>query len=485
MAGGATVMTGPSTGKNPLRHGFIKREHLWPFILVTTLFFLWGFAYGLLDVLNKDFQNNLHITKLESTGLQVAYFGGGYFCFSPVSAQVMKKYGYKVTIIMGLTLYSLGAILFWPVAHQTLNDSFNAKAIFGGFVVCTLVIACGLATLEVAANSFITVLPDRAPEIASFRLNFSQSWNGVASFVGPLIASKFFFAKGVTGLKNVQFVYLAVFGLGVLIIVAFVLTKLPDISEEDLALEAEEAAASAVLAGTSTENVGFWRTKAPFGFITQFCYVGAQVTIGSFFLNLSYESAHLPDETGSQYLSYGLILFTVGRFFGTSLLSIIDAPFLLGIYALICMALALIIGSAGGMASVGACMAIMFFESIMYPLIFVLGTNNLGRHTRRAAGLLVMGVAGGAVLPPIQGAIADNHGTRVSYYVVVPLFAEIAVFAFLQWRKAGFKVRANKAQPMGVSKPEEEGTASPAYLEDSKPSSDKNEIDYVESVHRS
>lgn len=143
------------------------------------------FSYGLLDVLNKHFQDVLKITKLQSTGLQVMYFGGGYLCFSPVAAEVLKRKGYKVTIMMGLTFYSLGAVFFWPVAHFSSPD--NLKASFGGFLVCTLVIACGLATLETAANSYAVVIGD--PALASARLQFCQSWNGVASFVGPLIAS--------------------------------------------------------------------------------------------------------------------------------------------------------------------------------------------------------------------------------------------------------------------------------------------------------
>lgn len=204
MAGGAVVSGG--SGGNPLRTGFIKREYresaiplnlrlvlthsVWAFILVTSLFFLWGFAYGLLDVLNAHFRNVLKITKTQSTGLQAAYFGIGYFAFSPVAGEVLKRRGYKFTIIMGLCLYSLGAVFFWPVAKFAATS--NPQAIFGGFVVCTAVIACGLATLEVSANSYISVMPPH--NVANFRLQFSQSFNGVASFTGPLIASKYFFS---------------------------------------------------------------------------------------------------------------------------------------------------------------------------------------------------------------------------------------------------------------------------------------------------
>ncbi len=159
----------------PIEGGFLTGKKLiFPLSLVISLFFLWGFSYGLLDVLNKHFQTVLGVTKLESTGLQVMYFGGGYLCYAPIAAEVLKRKGYKVTILMGLALYSIGAVMFWPTAH--FSNPTNTKAAFGGFLVCTLVIACGLATLETAANSYAVVIGD--PSLASARLQFCQSWNG-------------------------------------------------------------------------------------------------------------------------------------------------------------------------------------------------------------------------------------------------------------------------------------------------------------------
>lgn len=238
--------------------------------MVTSLFFLWGFAYGLLDVLNKHFQNVLGITKIESTGLQAAYFGIGYFAFSPVAAEVLRRRGYKFTIIMGLGLYSLGAILFWPVAKFSVGTT-NPNAIFGGFVICTAVTACGLATLEVSANSYVSVMPPAG--VANFRLQFSQSFNGVASFTGPLIASKYFFTgENANNLTNVQWVYLAVSGLGVSVATAFFFTKLPEVSEEQLEQEAE---ALADTQGADPQTLKpFWKqTRALTGALSQLLYV--------------------------------------------------------------------------------------------------------------------------------------------------------------------------------------------------------------------
>lgn len=316
---------------------------------------------------------------------------------------------------MGLTFYSTGAILFWPVAKASITST-NKQGVFGGFVVCTAIIACGLSSLEVAANSYISVMPPL--EVASLRLQLSQSFNGVASFVGPLMASKYFFSDAdSTDLSSVQWVYLAVAAMGACVAIAFVCTKLPEVSEAALqaAIELDEMEVD------TTPKKPLWKeTRATTGFLAQFLYVGAQVTIGSFFLNYTNENAGISDTRGSQLLSYALLLFTVGRFVGVALLSIFTAPVLLFAYGVICSIIAILIGTLHGTAGVACIMLIMFFESIMYPTIFVLGTSGLGRNTRAASALIVMGVSGGAVFPPIQGAIADQFGTRVSFYLVVP-----------------------------------------------------------------
>jgi FHS family L-fucose permease-like MFS transporter len=361
----------------------------------------------------------------------VAYFGFGYFVFSPVAGEVLRRKGYKTTIIMGLGLYSIGAILFWPVAHVSSNTT-HKQAVFGGFVACTGVIACGLASLEVAANSYVSVMPD--VRVASFRLQFSQAFNGVASFCGPFIASKYFFeGEHANSLTNVQWVYLAVALMGVVIALAFAFTKLPEVSED--ALEEQIMARATDPSGVRKP---LWReTRAVTGAIAQFLYVGAQVGIGALMLNYTHENAGIPDARGSQLLSYGLILFTVGRFVGAALLSVIAAPVLLFIYAVICAVLTVLIGCLHGYGGVAMIMVTMFFESIMYPTIFVLATTGLGRNTRRAAAMVVMGVSGGAVLPPAQAAIADGHGTRTSYFLFVPCFAYIALWALWVWHKDG------------------------------------------------
>ncbi|KAH8093957.1 MFS general substrate transporter [Cristinia sonorae] len=398
------------------------------FALVTSLFFTWGFAYGLLDVLNAHFQNIFGITKLQSTLLQFAYFGA-YFFFSPVGSIFMDKYGYKKGIHLGLTLYSLGAIFFWPSAK------FGK---YGGFVGCTFVIGCGLSTLEVAANSYIAVLG--SPKYAAARLNFSQGFQGVASFAGPMIASKYFFqGKNATSLDTVQWVYLAVAGLGVVLNILFYFCDLPEISGDALAEEMHEV-------GIKSDQGPFWKQyRCIFGWVAQTTYVGAQVGVASFAVNfMSEQGIGINQSFASQLFSYCQMTFTLGRFVGVVILNFVDPALMLSVYSLACSAFCLGVAFASGKAGVGCLFALFFFESVCYPIIFTLATKNLGRHTKKGSGLIVMGVAGGAWYPPAQGAIA-NHNTRRSYVVPFTGFVAMGVYAvgtvIWQTMQGGFRLR--------------------------------------------
>ncbi|CCO33769.1 L-fucose permease [Rhizoctonia solani AG-1 IB] len=443
MPGGA-VLTPTDGRKLTLREKLPPKNVVYPFALVTSLFFLWGFAYGLLDVLNKHFQNILHISKLESTGLQVAYFGLGYFCFSPIAGEILRRKSYKFTILMGLALYSTGAIFFWPCAKFASED--NKKAVFAGFVVCTGVIACGLASLETAANSYITCLPGTEPSGAAFRLQLSQSFNGIAAFSGPFIASKYFFSgENVNNLTNVQWVYLAVALLGVSIALLFGFTRLPETSEAELEAAAQ-AAAELSGVNSKTDDSIFQQPRIWFGWIAQFVYVGAQVTIASFFINYGAEAVGFSDAKSSNFLSYSLIMFTCGRFLGVIVLTVWPGELLVGIWATLCMVFvtcATFVHGKGGMACL---MLTMFFEGPLFPCIFVMSTKNMGRHTRRASSLLISAISGGAVFPPIQGAIADKHGTRISFALCIPAFAYTAAYGYWLWVRHGahFNLRHEK-----------------------------------------
>lgn len=392
------------------------KSYVIPFVLVTSLFFLWGTAYGLLDVLNKHFQETLNVTKARSTLLQGAYFGA-YFLIALPAGLFMNRYGYKKGIIIGLLLYAAGAFLFYPAA-ENLNFNFFLLALF--------ILASGLTCLETAANPYISVLGK--PESGAFRLNLAQSFNGVGSFIGPIIGAALFFGDNEQGgnLDSVKLVYIII-GVVVLVIAGlFVRTPLPEIIEED----------SHAMAGTASKPL-FKHTNFTNAIIAQFFYVAAQVGIAALFINYCTESGNgIDNQRASYLLSISLILFTIGRFVGTALMRKIEANKLLTIYALASVVLSLVVVVSKSLFSVYALMAIFFFESIMFPTIFALGVKDVGVHTKKASSFIIMSIVGGALMPYVMGLMADKSSTSFSY--LVPLFCFLIV-AWYGWK--GYKVK--------------------------------------------
>ncbi|HJY21465.1 MAG TPA: sugar MFS transporter [Hanamia sp.] len=397
-----------------------NRNYLLPIILVTSLFFLWGLAYGLLDVLNKHFQETLNITKLRSTLLQAAYFGA-YFLIALPAGYFMQKVGYRKGIITGLLLYAAGALLFYPSAQN---------ASFPFFLLALFILASGLTFLETAANPYITVLGK--PETSEFRLNLAQSFNGVGSFLGPIIGGALFFGgQPVTGdaseLDSVKYVYLAIAVVVLLVAFLFFKTPMPEVKEEELVID-------------ETGHVGkklFEHTHFVWAIVTQFFYVAAQVGIAALFINYCTEKNIGIDNARAAFLLSGsLILFTAGRFAGTALMKVIAPHKLLALYALINIGLCFIVVMAPGMVSVYSLMAIFFFESIMFPTIFALGIKNLGIYTKKGASYIIMSIVGGALVPLVMGALAQSHSTPFSY--IVPLICFVFVFMFAVY---GYKIK--------------------------------------------
>ena len=331
-------------------------------VLVTSLFFMWGLSYGLLDVLNKNFQETLHVSKQWSTLLQTAYFGA-YFLTALPAGQFMQKFGYKPGIILGLIFYACGALLFYPSAEQ---NSFPL------FLSGLFVIATGLTFLETAANPYVTVLGK--PETAAFRLNLAQSFNGAGSVLGPVIGGALFFG-GHSGtaaeqLGPVKLVYGGIACTVVIVALLFARTKMPEI---------EEKTSNNVPAGSDCSDTLFKRSHFLWAVAAQFSYVAAQVGIAALFINYCTEQKlGISNQFASYLLSASLVLFTVGRFTGTALMKKIAPHRLLAIYAAAAMALCSVAVWGTGMVSVAALMAIFFFESIMFPTIFALGVADLG-----------------------------------------------------------------------------------------------------------
>ena len=397
-----------------------KNKYLLPFIMITSLFFLWGFAYGLLDVLNKHFQETLNITRSRSTWLQAAYFGA-YFLVALPAGLFMNRFGYKKGIIMGLLLYAFGALMFYPAAE---NASFN-------FFLCALfVLASGLACLETAANPYVTVLG--SPTTATSRLNLSQCFNGVGSFLGPIIAAHLFFDQNATvardNLDSVKQIYVIIAVLVLLVAGIFTRIKLPEIQESEL-----------VPADTLNEKPLFKHSNFSLGIFAQFFYVAAQVGIAALFINYCTETGvGIDNASGARFLSVGLILFTGGRFVGTSLMRIVKPHVLLAIYAIINVLLCGLVILNVGWISVYGLLGLFFFMSIMFPTIFALSIKGLGKHTKKGSSFLIMSIVGGAVVPVIMGALADQYSTALSY--LVPLICFLFVFLYAM---RGYKVKMN------------------------------------------
>jgi FHS family L-fucose permease-like MFS transporter len=390
------------------------RESLYPLCLVTTLFFLWGFSYGLLDVLNKHFQEQLDINQARSAGLQAAYFGAYPLASIGHAAWILRHYGYRAVFIWGLCLYALGAIIAIPCI---INRSF------AGFCIAIFIIGNGLGSLETAANPFITVCGP--PKYAEVRINISQAFNGIGTVVAPVLASYVFFAdlSDDAAMANVQWVYLSI-ALFVLILAGLFFTaKLPEISDADMAFQAEETSTS------SADKPFIKQYKLFHAAFAQFCYTGAQVAIAAGFIN--YVTNMRPgtsNTTASQLFAGAQAAFTIGRFVGTALMvyirpRIVFLAFLTGAIIFICPAI-----SHGGVTGIAMLYVVLFFESVCFPTIVALGMRGLGRHTKRGSGYIVGGVIGGACVPPLTAHAADVHGNGIA--LVVPLCFFVAASTY-------------------------------------------------------
>ncbi|MBE0646694.1 MAG: L-fucose:H+ symporter permease [Bacteroidales bacterium] len=399
-----------------------RKRYLLPFILVTSLFFFWGFAHSLLDVLNKHFQEILHVSRAESGLVQFSVYGG-YFLAALPAGYFMNRFGYKRGIVVGLLLYALGAFFFYPAASMQT---------FWPFLTALLIIAFGLAFLETAANPYISVLGPK--ESAERRLNFSQSFNGLGWIFGPLVGGMIIF--GMTSADGNQFTtltwpYLGVGFVVLAVAILFIRTPLPEI--------VEDASATEMATGEKHEYRSLWSyPHFVLAVVAQFFYVAAQTGINSFFINYVTESIDsLSNATAAIILSFGgMGLFWAGRLSGSALMRSFKPHNLLALYAAICMLLMALVVMGFGWISIVALFTTYFFMSIMFPTIFVLGLKGLGVHTKKASSYLVMAIVGGALAPILMGYIADQSAMQWGY--VVPL----ACFAFiLYFGKKGYKVR--------------------------------------------
>jgi MFS transporter, FHS family, L-fucose permease len=406
--------------KSSLLRGREGTYYLVPFVLVTSLFFLWGFAHGLLDVLNKHFQELLAISKAESGLVQFSVYGG-YFLAALPAGYFMNRFGYKKGIILGLLLYAAGAALFYPAA---------AIQSFWPFLLALLVIAFGLAFLETAANPYISVLGP--PESAGRRLNLSQSFNGLGWIFGPLAGGLIIFgmqSDGGNRFASISWPYMGVAVIVLLVAILFIRTPLPDIIEENPGGET----------GTAYKELLRHRHFI-LAVAAQFFYVAAQTGINSFFINYVTESIRISNTDAALILSFGgMGMFWAGRLSGSFIMRSFQPGRLLSVYAAICTVLMALVVAGLGWLSVSALFVTYFFMSIMFPTIFVLGLRNLGPLTKKASSFIIMAIVGGAVCPMFMGYIADHFSMRMGF--TVPLVCFVVVFLY-GWRGSSEKRKA-------------------------------------------
>ncbi len=399
------------------------KSGLWPVILITALFFFWGMANNLNDILIPQFKKAFVLTDFESSFVQL-FFYIGYFVTAIPAGLLMRRFGYKAAIITGLVIFALGAFSFWPGAeiHQ-----------YPWLLGSLLVIACGLAFLETSANPLMTILGDE--KHAAFRLNLAQAFNPIGSFIGLWVGQHFILsgiekldthADMVREAKAVQMPYLII-GCLILawaLLVAF--TKFPKAATEDT----HEATAKT---GDSIFKHGhLWM-----GVLAQFFYVGAQVGIWSYTIRYTQAEIGITDKEAATYVQAGLIAFAVGRFAGTALMRFVPANKILGVFAVINVVLTIVAALMGGQNGLYCLVASSFFMSIMFPTIFATSVQGLGPLTKLGSSLLVMSIIGGAVAPVVMGWISDMSNIKTAILVPVVCFVVIAFYAFGTKRSSG------------------------------------------------
>ena len=394
------------------KSAFTENKFIVTMIFVTSLFLLWGIAITMGDVLNRHFQNVLHISKAESGLVQFSIFGA-YFIMGIPAGLFMKRFGYQKGVLLGLGLYAIGAFLFIPAANA---ESFSA------FRGALFILACGLATLETVAHPFVASLGPQ--QTSDQRINFAQSFNGVGAIIGPLLGGYFILRGGQehsNDLESVKTLYICIGAVITAIAVAFSFVKVPVLQD----FHASEA--------SNTDGVGstkkslFQHKHFIWAAIAQLFNVAAQGGTWAFFINYGIEKVNLTAENAAYYFSLSMVMMMLGRFIGTYLMRFIAPNKLLAAFALANILMCIIVAQGLGWTSFVALIMLNFFFSIMFPTIFSLGLKNLGEHTQQASSYIVMGVVGGAIFPPLMGLVA-NTNVAAAYYL--PIICYVVIFFY-------------------------------------------------------
>ncbi len=400
---------------NHQKNSITEKKFLIPFVLITSLFFLWGFARAILDVLNKHFQNALDITITQSALIQVTTYLG-YFLMAIPAGWFINRHGYRLGVVMGLMLFGIGSLMFIPCA---------ALGTFYSFLTALFIIGCGLVFLEVSANPYVTELG--AYETATSRLNLSQSFNGMGSLFATFAVGQFLFGEETandSGSVALPYTILGILVLAIALI--FSRVSLPEINHEETAEDK--------MSGTRIIKLFRHHPMFVFGLFSLLAYEVAEISINSYFMNFVTGEGWMNDNTASIVLTIALAFFMVGRFIGSWIMQRIPAEKTLLICALgsvICMAIILL---DFGKISMYAVIANYLFEAIMFPTIFSLSLQGLGNLTKSASSLLMMTPIGGCFFF-LMGIIADNTNLIIPFIIPFSGFFIVLLFASELTRK--------------------------------------------------
>ncbi len=434
-----------------------RNPYLLPFALVCSLFFLWGIANSLNGSLIRHFQFALDLKRWQA-GIVDSAFYFGYFVMAIPAGIFMRKFGYKRGILAGLLLYAGGSFLFYPAADLR---------VYAFFLFALFTIAAGLAFLETAANLYVTVLGDKKD--AEWRINFAQSFNGISIILGPIIGSLFIFSKReyttellatmtpdqiqsarIEEALSVQGPYLAVGIIVTVVAIFFAFTKMPEVGRDE-----EQAAGDVSLWGLLTK----YRHLA-LGVVAQFANVGAQATLWGYFVDfkldfapaahfapvipyadfwqksiLHQETAITPEQMAGFHASFALVLFMLGRFLGTYLMSKMEARRVLSWYSIAAVGLVVLAFATGGLVGIICIMLTYFCQSIMFPTIFALATKGLApAESKLASSLVIMAIVGGAIMPPVAGLLSNAGGMRMALLIPLVCFSYVVVYVLRGWR---------------------------------------------------
>ena len=401
-----------------------KASTKFAFIMITSLFFMWGFVHNLDPILIPHLKKVFSLSTLQASLVDSAVFIA-YFVMALPAGAIMKKYGYKAGILTGLALFAIGSYLFIPSANTQL---------YAFFLLSLFVIACGLTILETAANPYASLLG--SPEKAIQRLNLAQSFNGLAATLAPIIGAKIILTEGYTEealramsasareialaseASTVKMPYFILGSVILFIAIIFYFMKLPEIKDGK-----ETATGGNVFHALKHRHLS-WAVVA------QFFYVGAQVCVFSFFILFATKASGISEMEAATYAGFGVgMAFMIGRFVGTFFMKFIEPVKLLVIYSLMCVFLSVLAIFLTGMIAIYLVIGIAFFMSIMFPTIFSLGIKDLGSDTKFGSSLIIMSIVGGAILPPLFGYISDV-ADNIQIGFVVPLLCFVVIFFF-------------------------------------------------------